>query len=95
MMRESGRRFQFRAWDTVSPGCIQPGMQLEQQPPNRPNFLKIVLLSGAAIIVIFIIAIFVLHMDGGRLTHERYRKQPTSRLVLPVPVTHAVAPQAA
>jgi hypothetical protein len=57
---------------------------VEQQPPNKPSFLFVVLLSGAAIIVIFIIAIFVLHLDGGRLTRERSHKHPTSQLVLPV-----------
>ena len=58
-------------------------MQLEQEPPNKPNFLGILLLAAGAIIVIFIIAIFVLHLDGGRRTHERFRKHPTSELVLP------------
>jgi hypothetical protein len=65
-------------------------MQLEQQPPNRPNFLMVVLCAGAAIIVIFIIAIFVLHLDGGRLTRQHYRKHPTSQLVLPPPAARAV-----
>jgi hypothetical protein len=58
-------------------------MKLEQQPPNRPNFLMVVLIAGATIIVIFIIAIFVLHVDGGRLTGQRFRRHPTSQLMLP------------
>jgi len=64
-------------------------MKLEQEPPNRPNFLMVVLLSAAALIVIFILAIIVLHVSGGRLTRERYRKQPTSELMLP-PVVRSV-----
>jgi len=38
-------------------------MEIEQRPPNGPNFLLVVLLFGAAILVIFVIAIFVLHVD--------------------------------
>ncbi len=56
---------------------------MEQQPPNRPSFLFVVLLSGLAIIVIFIVAIFVLHLGGAGLTKHSFRKQPTSQVVMP------------
>jgi hypothetical protein len=56
---------------------------LEQQPPNKPNFLLVVLIAGATVIVIFIVAILVLHLDGSRFGRHSFRKQPTSQLVLP------------
>ena len=55
---------------------------IEQQPPNQPNFLMVVLLFAAALIVIFIVAIFVLHLDRGRL-FGHHRQHPTSQLILP------------
>lgn len=57
-------------------------LQLEQSPPNSPSFLLVVILSGVALIIIFILAIFVLHLDGGKL-FNRHRQHPTSQLVLP------------
>ncbi|HZQ42399.1 MAG TPA: hypothetical protein VFA99_04070 [Acidobacteriaceae bacterium] len=56
--------------------------QLEQQPPNKPSFLTVVILSGVAIIILFIIAIIVLHLAHGRLEHP-FRGHPSSQLILP------------
>lgn len=39
-------------------------MELEQQPPEKPNFLLILILFAVAILIIFVIAIFVLHIGG-------------------------------
>lgn len=55
---------------------------LEQQPPNKPSFLTVVILSGFAIIVIFILAIIVLRFGHGRVEHP-FRGHPTSQLTLP------------
>jgi|HubBroStandDraft_5_1064220.scaffolds.fasta_scaffold199020_2 hypothetical protein len=57
-------------------------IQVEQLPPNQPSFLTVVLLFAAALIVIFILAIFVLHLDRGRL-FGRHTQHPTSQLILP------------
>jgi hypothetical protein len=38
-------------------------MNIEQEPPNKPNFLLVLILFGVAILVIFIGAIIVLHSD--------------------------------
>ena len=57
-------------------------MKLEQYPPNQPSFLTIVLLFAGAIIVIFILAIFFLHLDRNRLFRHN-RTHPTSQLILP------------
>jgi hypothetical protein len=57
-------------------------IQLEQLPPNQPSFLTVVLLFAGALIVIFILAIFFLHLDRGKL-FRRNRPHPTSQLVLP------------
>jgi hypothetical protein len=57
-------------------------LQLEQLPPNKPSFLLVVILAGVALIIVFIVAIFVLHLDGGRLFNH-HQKHATSQLVLP------------
>ena len=57
---------------------------IEQQPPNKPSFLLVVLLSGAAIIFIFIVAWAILRWGGGaRFLNKSDRKVPTSQLILP------------
>jgi hypothetical protein len=59
-------------------------MKLEQEPPNKPNFLAVVLMAGAALIVIFIIAWVILRWGGGaRFLNKTERKVPTSQLILP------------
>lgn len=60
-------------------------IKLEQEPPNRPSFLLVVLLSGAAIIVIFLIAYFVLDLGNSGLVPKHHYKDPTSLLVMPAP----------
>jgi hypothetical protein len=62
---------------------------LEQEPPERPNFLLVVLLFGATIIVVFVVAYFVLHWRGARIVPKHFNKHPTSRLVMPLPAHNA------
>ena len=57
-------------------------IQIEQLPPNQPSFLTVVILFAAALIVIFILAIFFLHLDKGKI-FRRSRAHPTSQLVMP------------
>jgi len=57
-------------------------MKLEEYPPNQPSFLTVVLLFAAALVVIFILAIFFLHLDRGKLFRHN-RPHPTSQLILP------------
>ncbi len=63
-------------------------MDIEQLPPNQPNFLLVVILFGAALVVIFLLAIFFVHFDGKHLTFRHHHANPTSQLVLPMP-SHA------
>ena len=57
---------------------------IEQQPPNKPSFLLVVLLSGAALIVIFIVAWTILRWGGGaRFLNKSHRNVPTSQLIVP------------
>jgi hypothetical protein len=58
-------------------------MEIEQLPPKQPNFLLVVLLSAAVLLVIFILAYLFIHFDGGHLTFHHHRAHPTSQLVLP------------
>jgi hypothetical protein len=57
-------------------------LQLEQVRPNKPSFLLVVILAGVALIILFIVAIFVLHLDAGKLFNH-HRTHPASQLVLP------------
>ena len=59
-------------------------LQLEQVRPNKPNFLLVVLLSAGLLTLLFILAIFFLHLDASKL-FKRHPKEPTSQLVLPSP----------
>jgi hypothetical protein len=59
-------------------------MKLEQQPPNRPNFLAVLLMAAGAILVIFIIAWVVVRWGGGaKFLKKSETKAPTSQLVMP------------
>jgi len=61
-------------------------MEIEQLPPHQPNFLLVVILSGVALIVIFILAILFIGFDGKHLTFRHHRAHPTSQLVLPTSI---------
>jgi hypothetical protein len=66
-----------------APARIATGMEIEQLPPNKPNFLLILALFGATILVIFVLAYFFVDFDGGHLSFRHHGKHPTSQLVLP------------
>ena len=56
---------------------------LEQLPPNKPSFLLVVILFAVSLIVIFLLALLVLHLAGSRFGRHTFRKNPTSQLILP------------
>ena len=60
-------------------------MDIEQVAPKRPNFLLVVILFCATILVVFLLAWLFLGFDGKHLTfrHGHGYKHPTSHLVLP------------
>jgi hypothetical protein len=58
-------------------------MELEQRPPNGPNFLLIVGLFCATILVIFVLAYFFVDFDGSHLTFKHHSQHPTSQLQRP------------
>lgn len=60
-------------------------IQLEQQPPNKPSFLTVVLIAAGAILVIFIIVLIALHLGHGRIEHplRDHPSHPTSQLIRP------------
>lgn len=61
-------------------------MKLEQEPPNHPNFLMVVLLAGATIIAVFLLAYFVLDWDAGGLLPKRHYKHPHAQVVMRAPL---------
>jgi hypothetical protein len=62
---------------------------LEQLPPNKPNFLVVVLLFAGAIVAVFIIAYIVLELGGTRIIPKHHSKEPHSQLVLPASSSHS------
>jgi hypothetical protein len=58
-------------------------MEIEQKPPNRPNFLLIVLMSGATILVILIAAYFLLHGEARHYLRPSPSQHPASELRAP------------
>jgi hypothetical protein len=58
-------------------------MEIEQHAPNKPNFLLVVLLSGAVLVLLFILAYFFIDFDGNHLTFRHHVAHPTSQLLLP------------
>lgn len=58
-------------------------MEIEQRPPNRPNFLLVVLLFGAAILVVFVLAYVVLHFGNKHVVPDGNNPHPNAALVLP------------
>ena len=61
----------------------QVEQSFEQGLKKRPSFLAVVLMSVAAILVIFVVAIFVLHLDGGHLVPHGKTTHPTTSMLLP------------
>ncbi len=59
-------------------------MQLEQVKPNKPSFLMVVLLSAAAILVIFIAAFVIVGWRSHKKNQPPFSKHPVSQLVQPV-----------
>jgi len=64
-------------------------MEIEQTRPNKPNFLAVVLLACAAILVVFVLAYLFVDFEGGHLTFRHRRAHPTSQLILPAATTTA------
>ena len=65
---------------------------IEQEPPNKPSFLFVVLLSAAVFIILLILAIVVLHLGNGKFGAHSFRRHPTSQLILPTPTPPAHLP---
>lgn len=67
--------------------CPTPGilsrMELEQKPPNRPNFMLVVILSGIAMLMIFALALVFVHVENGRLHFGLRKSWQTTSLVQP------------
>jgi len=59
-------------------------MNIEQLPPNKPNFGLVVALAMATLLVIFVVAYFTLDWDGKRLVPHHRGSHSTSELVMPV-----------
>jgi hypothetical protein len=70
---------------------IASSMNIEQVRPNKPNFLLIVLLSGATILILFVLAYFFVDFEAGHLTFRSHARHPTSMLVLPAASTSMLA----
>jgi hypothetical protein len=62
-------------------------MDIEQLPPTKPNFLLILILFCASLLVLFLLAFLFLRFDGGHIHLRHHDKHPTSQLILPASPT--------
>jgi hypothetical protein len=61
-------------------------MEIEQLPPKRPNFLLIVVLSSAFMLVVFGLALAFVHFDGRHLHFgDRHNRDQAHAILLPPP----------
>ena len=82
-MKEEQHHLSDRVKD-LSKDLEQQFTHIEQQPPFKPNFLLVVLLSGLALIVIFIFAWVILRWGGGaHFLKKSHRNVPTAQLIVP------------
>ena len=58
-------------------------MEIEQQPPESPNFLLILILACVAILVLFVVAYFFVDFNSGHLGFRHHQAHQTSQLLLP------------
>jgi hypothetical protein len=58
-------------------------MEIEQTLPKKPNFLLVLGLFCATILVVFALALIFLEVDGGHISLRHHTSHPTSQLVLP------------
>ena len=61
-------------------------MNIENLPPNKPNFGLVVTLAMVVLLAIFVIAYFTLDWDGKRLVPHHRSSHPTSELTMPAGV---------
>jgi hypothetical protein len=59
-------------------------MQVEQLPPNKPNFLLILILFCVSILVIFLLAWLFLHFNSNHLGLRHKTSSPHAQLIHPV-----------
>ena len=58
-------------------------MQIEQYPPNKPNFSLVVVLAGVSLLLILVLAYFFIDFEGGHI-HIRHRHaNPNAQLLAP------------
>jgi hypothetical protein len=58
-------------------------MEIEQTLPKKPNFLLVLGLFCATILVVFALALIFLEVDGGHISLRHHTSHPTSQLVIP------------
>jgi len=63
--------------------CIERCMEIEQTLPKKPNFLLVLGLFCATILVVFALALIFLEVDGGHISLRHHTSHPTSQLVPP------------
>lgn len=64
-------------------------MQIEQYPPNKPNFLLVVVLAGVTLLIILVLAYFFIDFEGGHIHFRHRHPSPNAQLLGPVSVEAA------
>jgi hypothetical protein len=58
-------------------------MEIEQLPPNRPNFPLVVLLAVGVLFVFFVLAYLFVDFEGHHIHIRRHMANPNAQLILP------------
>jgi hypothetical protein len=60
-------------------------MDIEQLPPNKPNFGLIVALFCATLLILFVFAYFFVRIEGNHLVFKHHNSEPHSQLLIEPP----------
>jgi hypothetical protein len=66
-------------------------LQIEQYPPNKPNFLLVVLLACAVLFAVLLLAYLFVDFEGGHIHIRHRRANPNAQLIRPVHNAGAIA----
>jgi hypothetical protein len=58
-------------------------LQIEQYPPNKPNFPLVVLLAGVTLLLVLILAYFFIDFEGGHIRIRHRHANPNAQLLAP------------
>lgn len=58
-------------------------MKIEQSPPNKPNFLLVLVLAGVSLLLLLVLAYFFIDFEGGHIHFRHRHANPNALLLAP------------